>query len=85
MALHFPLLLNNHSIGYFYAQRIDGDGTPNSKGTYLVEIESNGEVWKTHLAHRYGDGAWVLVGKAISAWKKRNKVAKGFTTVEMTR
>lgn len=83
MALHFPMMVNDRRIGYFYAQRLNEGTNPDSQGIYLIEIENHGEVWKAQITHRYGDGAFALVRKAITAWEGRHKVAKGFTTADL--
>ena len=77
MALHFPLYVNSTQIGYFYALRTDGGMEPDSINTYEIQI------WKCRplteddlpervftLTHRYGDGAWVLIQKALTEMNK---------------
>ncbi|MDF3309773.1 hypothetical protein P3H15_32665 [Rhodococcus sp. T2V] len=72
MALHFPLLVNGRTIGAFAAQRVAGKSHPDSICTYRVEIVQNktgdtprkGEHF--FVEHRYGDGAFALVQKAIA-------------------
>lgn len=66
MALFFPVMINDTQIGYFYAVRTSGDMTPDSVGTYNIDIYANGEVYHVDgLEHRYGDGAWTLIATTL--------------------
>lgn len=66
MALHFPLLVNGADIGNFYAVRVSGGTNPDSHNTYNVAIDSEDGSWSGKVRHRYGDGAWTLVHKALT-------------------
>ena len=63
MALWFDLRANFQDVGRFVAQRIDGTTDPDSVGTYKVTIDGRA----VQVQHRYGDGAWELVRKALDA------------------
>ncbi|WP_280485417.1 hypothetical protein [Nocardia cyriacigeorgica] len=66
MALHFRLLINGLTIGNFYAVRVEGEAEADSINTYDVEIEGGmSDRWRENVQHRYGDGAWELVRKAL--------------------
>lgn len=66
MALHFDLDVNNSGIGYFEAVRLGGDAEPDAVNTYKVLIiDQNHDTHCGLVEHRYGDGAWVLVAKAV--------------------
>ncbi|ASN69251.1 hypothetical protein 7S3_73 [uncultured Caudovirales phage] len=67
MALHFPLMVNGTRIGHLYAVRTEGGANADDINTYQVEImtESPRRVDSIILTHRYGDGAWELVRKAL--------------------
>ena len=68
MALHFPLLVNGTAIGALYAVRTAGGTDPDDENTYTVEIRTETPTLKVQtftLVHRYGDGAWELVRKAL--------------------
>lgn len=75
MTLHFPLCVNGHEIGHFEAQRIGSqhETAPDSIGMYRVEIiqhKSDDMPRKAEhffVEHRYGDGAFALVQKAIES------------------
>lgn len=67
MALHFPLMVNDTQIGYFYALRTSGTTDPDSLNTYTVEIYANGETYVfTDITHRYGLGAWSLIATVLT-------------------
>lgn len=72
MALHMRLMVNDHQIGYLYAQRREA-GRPHDSDvcSYEWSININGETMSSHvdhpLAHRFGDGAWALVARVIEA------------------
>lgn len=75
MALHFPLMINGHSIGSFTAVRIAGGTGIDDMNTYEVEVRQHplggavhapyGETRSFTVEHRYGDGSWALVRKAL--------------------
>lgn len=67
MALWFPLKVNDKVIGQLSATRIDGESNSDSICTYRVEATDNTglEIFRGQVRHRYGDGAWVLIRKAL--------------------
>lgn len=75
MSLNFVLRVNDTAIGAFEAVRVAGDNDPDSINTYDVLIDrlfTREQPFKPTLQrysftieHRYGDGAWGLVRKAI--------------------
>ncbi|MFB7853793.1 hypothetical protein [Rhodococcus qingshengii] len=72
MALHFPLKINSETIGTFTAIRKSGGIDPDDVNVYEVPIETKSAEDPNlitqrafNLDHRYGDGAWVLVRKAL--------------------
>lgn len=69
MALYFTLKITGTKIGDFYARRTDGTTDPDSIGTYVVVITQVGALapWTGTVQHRYGDGAWALISRAIAA------------------
>lgn len=69
--LHFDLAINGQPIGEFSAIRRFGDQDPDSLGEYDVEITAvDGGIlrtrWAGRVTHRYGDGGWVLVARALA-------------------
>lgn len=64
MALIVTIAVNNEIIATHVAQRVNGGTKPNDVNTYLV----NGTL---KIAHRYGDGAEVLVGKMMDVIRKK--------------
>lgn len=74
MTLHFDLKVNGYTIGYsmeiirLHPDRITG---PEMQGTYEYvahNVDKHGE-WCLRsgvVVHRYGDGAWGLVRKALN-------------------
>lgn len=70
MALHSLLKVNDQTIGSFYAQRLTGGDRPDDINTYKIEIHKGAwadqDVHEFEITHRYGDGAWLLVAKAIA-------------------
>lgn len=68
MALHFPLKVNNETIGVFEAVRTAGGTRPDDINTYWVTIRTEEPMRTFEFAvdHRYGDGAWGLVRKALA-------------------
>lgn len=69
--LHFPLMVNGSRIGQLCAVRTEGGTNADDINTYQVEImtESPRRVDSIILDHRYGDGAWKLVQKALEQVK----------------
>lgn len=73
MTLHFALQVNGNTIGTFEAQRMTEQTTPpnteehaDAVHDYAIDIrETEGSRHTFVLSHRYGDGAFVLVQKAI--------------------
>ncbi|MFE5790622.1 hypothetical protein ACIGKR_12125 [Rhodococcus qingshengii] len=77
MALHFSLKINTETIGMFTAVRKSGGTDPDDMNTYEVTVETRPltahhrqiAVQSFTLEHRYGDGAWALVRKAlVNVW-----------------
>ena len=73
MALWFPLRVNLTQIGHFEAQRIengpipDGGTVDDTIHTYRVTItRTDHPSAEFQLQHRYGDGAWALIAKALT-------------------
>jgi hypothetical protein len=65
MALWFALRVNDTTIGDLVIRRLhdlDQDDPENTVSDY--EVLHNGDAIGT-VQHRYGDGAWVLVQKAV--------------------
>ena len=70
MSLNFVLRVNEYPIGGFEAVRIDGEADLDYINTYRVRIyEKYQMVWEGEIKHRYGDGAWALVERAMMEWK----------------
>ncbi len=69
MALHFPLRVNGTDIGHFEAIRTVGTTDLESVGTHRATIQtlSNKAPTVHSFKHRYGDGAWALVQRALQA------------------
>jgi len=68
MALWFVLNVNDMAIGALTMQRIEGGTDPDNINTYKVELNYSpvpGDWERFEVQHRYGDGAWVLVHKAL--------------------
>lgn len=66
MALFFDLRVNDQKIGYFEAVRISGGTDPDDINLYQGSVWCDGLlVWAGKVEHRFGDGAWVLVGKCL--------------------
>lgn len=92
MALHFPLYVNETMIGYFYARRIDGDTEGDTINTYLMKIwthrpadmEDTADI-EFNMKHRYGDGAWVLIRKALLKAETLAAYKKAWNPGAMTR
>jgi hypothetical protein len=61
-------MVNNKSIGIIDIQR-DTGGVPtrDSVCTYTVRTRCHGEVREAKVQHRYGDGALMLMRKALVA------------------
>lgn len=69
MALHFPLMVNGETIGRFEAIRVSGGSNEDDVNLYAVEIHDGKNFHRLtiEIEHRYGDGAWVLLQKALAA------------------
>lgn len=73
MALHMTLRVNGDRIGHLAVQRRSAGGAPAADSTCLYDwqVELNGETIRNQAAdpveHRFGDGAWVLVGRVLAA------------------
>lgn len=68
MALHFVLKVNDYAIGSFVAQRTTDNGsTPDAVNSYDITIDTPDWEHDDVIEHRYGDGAWVLVRKALDS------------------
>ncbi|OZE77169.1 hypothetical protein CH305_18195 [Rhodococcus sp. 15-649-2-2] len=66
MSLHFVLKANEQPIGSFVATRtVDHGTTDDAVNGYDVTIDTPDWEWDGHVQHRYGDGAWTLVRRAI--------------------
>lgn len=75
MSLHFALKVNGHSI--YHAMdivRLDHTDTPEPDAAYRYRARActeNGVAPATQydvtVEHRYGDGAWELIRKALNA------------------
>ena len=72
MALWFNLKVNTETIGWFEAQRQEEavTGTDQvSKYDVVIALDKDSEaLTELTVEHRYGDGAWVLVHKALTAY-----------------
>lgn len=64
MSLHFDLKVNNDVIGGFVAQRQERVA-PRMDAVYHYKITLNG-VYAGEISHRYGDGAFALIAKALN-------------------
>lgn len=78
MALHFDLHISGHNIRKSMTiRRIDPFGdmiAPDTVGIYEATMMSGpdhlggeGGTWTAQVTHRYGDGAWELIRKALDA------------------
>lgn len=81
MSMHFDLMVNLQQIGHLYMKRIDPTVAPDQikpddMCVYKVEILGergfNGGahevLYRNTTKHRYGDGAWALIHKALGEY-----------------
>jgi hypothetical protein len=74
MALHMRLMVNDRQVGYLVVQRRRG-GPDRPQGDdvcgYDWRLNLDGKTLysepESPLAHRFGDGAWVLVARVLDA------------------
>ena len=69
--LHFPILVNNSSIGNVFITR-QHDLIPGEPSEYKVLVDLNDNTFHVRVSHRYEDGALVLITKALAAVTKLN-------------
>ncbi|WP_254424614.1 hypothetical protein [Mycobacteroides abscessus] len=69
MTLHFDLHVNGQSIheGMTIQRTTPGHPHPEDVNTYVVQAKCDGAWHTVTVKHRYGDGPWVLVRKALAA------------------
>lgn len=70
MALWSRLMVNNKSIGFIEIQRNDDEPLRPQRDTicgYTVRVRHDSKVTQAEVKHRYGDGALVLLEKALAA------------------
>ncbi|PVA66192.1 hypothetical protein [Mycobacteroides abscessus] len=69
MTLHFDLHVNGRSIreGMTIQRTTPGRPHPDEVNTYVVQAKCDGRWYTVTVDHRYGDGPWVLVRKALVA------------------
>lgn len=69
MTLHFELHVNGQSIreSMTIQRTSPGRPHPDDVNTYVVQAKSDGSWHTVTVEHRYGDGPWVLVRKALAA------------------
>ncbi|AMS02655.1 hypothetical protein BJD55_gp111 [Gordonia phage Yvonnetastic] len=68
-----PIYVNSRTIGQLYITRItnvDEVGDDDQVSTYQVELWTAEEKATFNLDHRYGDGAWLLISKALAEYHK---------------
>lgn len=68
--LHFQLKVNNATIGELELTRTDPlvsptDIKPDDICTYKVFLDTGAYVYQNTTEHRFGNGAWSLIHKAI--------------------
>jgi len=74
MALHFDLRVNNEIIGSMELVRIDPVNVnvatidPDTECTYKVGIQGPLLRYNNTTKHRFGDGAWSLIHKALGEY-----------------
>lgn len=78
MSLWFDLRLGYDNLGTVTMQRMEGGlevDDPDSVNRYQVELTRTTERGRLRcvVEHRYGDGAWVLVRKALQALEAAEK------------
>ena len=70
MALWSRLMVNNKAIGFIEIQRNDNEPLRPHRDTvcsYTVRVRHNSQTTEVEVKHRYGDGALVLLEKALTA------------------
>ena len=78
MTLHFTLHVNDRSIDEGMTVRRTAPGQPESDDVnlYVVQAKCDG-AWHTFtVEHRYGDGPWELVRKALNAIASTKECAR---------
>lgn len=67
VALWTRLMVNSHPIGTIEIQRLAGGPKPDEDSvfSYRVRIRHDGHLTQHEIEHRYGDGALVLLRKAL--------------------
>lgn len=69
MTLHFDLHVNGQSIheGMTIQRTTPGRPHPDDVNNYVVQAKCDGSWHTVTVEHRYGDGPWTLVRKALTA------------------
>lgn len=69
MTLHFDLHVNGQSIreGMTIQRTTPGRPHPDDVNNYVVQAKCDGSWHTVTVEHRYGDGPWALVRKALTA------------------
>lgn len=68
MALHFSLEVNHNQIGWFVAQRLE-EVPEDGISRYQIDVDGH----SFEMKHRYDDGAWELVRKALEEVHARTR------------
>lgn len=73
MTLHFDLRANGQSIGegMTIQRTTHGRPLPDDVNTYVVQAKCSGTWHTATVEHRYGDGPWELVRKALDVIHER--------------
>lgn len=78
MPLHVDIRINERLIEQVHIGRFKGNTNPDSVNTYIATVEGtdSSPEWYAATAvefqHRYGDGAFVCVEKALQALNEKN-------------
>lgn len=77
MTLHFTLHVNAKSIdeGMTVQRTTPGRPEPDDVNTYVAQAKCDGKWHTVTVEHRYGDGPWELVRKALNAIPGRTERA----------
>lgn len=75
MALHFPILINQESIGNVIITR-QGEVVPGIPSSYKVVVDLNKETFHATVTHLYEAGALALIQKALSAVNQLQRKAQ---------
>lgn len=69
MTLHFTLHVNDLSIheGMTIRRTAPGQPQPDDVNCYVVQAKCDGTWHTITVEHRYGDGPWELVRKALNS------------------